>query len=233
MASSPTYRQILRDGLWADNPALVGLLGLCPLLAASNNVVNGIALGFATTGVMMLSGGTVSLIRRVVPNDVRLPIYVLVIAAHVTLVESLMAAYLHELYRLLGFFVPLIVTNCAILGRAEAFASKHSFDRAVLDGFGTGLGFTAVLAVLGALREAVGTGALLDHADLLFGAAAKSWKLALFPAEDGCLLAVLPPGALIALGLLVAAKNLLNPGVKPTRRQPCADSAACCGSSEQ
>lgn len=204
------YRQIVLDGLWYNNQALVALLGLCPLLAVSNSVVNSIGLGVATTFALVFSNGIVSLVRHGVTNEIRLPIFVLIIAANVTIIELLMGAYFHELYKVLGIFIPLIVTNCAIIGRAESFASKNRFDRAVLDGLFTGLGFSAALVVLGALRELLGTGRLLHHAERLFGAGARDWGLAVLPDYEGLLLAVLPPGAFIALGLLVAAKNLFD-----------------------
>lgn len=209
MSSSSRYRKIAADGLWRNNQALIALLGLCPLLATSNTVVNGLGLGLATTAAMILSSGIVSLIRHYVSTEVRLPVFVLVIAANVTIIELLMNAYFHELYKLLGIFIPLIVTNCAIIGRAEVFASKNDFGLALLDGLFMGLGFTAVVVVLGALREAVGTGTLFRHAELIFGPAAKSWRLDLVAEYEGCLLAALPPGAFIALGFLVAAKNAI------------------------
>ena len=210
MVNPSVYAKIAADGLWRNNQGLVALLGLCPLLAVSNTVVNGLGLGVATTATMILSSGIVSLIRHLVPREVRLPVFVLVIAANVTIVELLMSAYFHELYNVLGIFIPLIVTNCAIIGRAEAFASKNPFSLAVLDGLFMGLGFTAVLLALGALRELIGTGALFIRAELMFGPAANAWKLSLLPDYEGCLLALLPPGAFIALGLLVAAKNVIN-----------------------
>jgi electron transport complex protein RnfE len=204
------YRRIAWDGLWTNNQALVALLGLCPLLAVSNSVINALGLGLATTVTLLLSNTTVSLLRKLVPGEIRLPVFVLVIAAIVTAIELLMNAFFHELYRTLGIFIPLIVTNCAILARAEAFASRNRIDRAAVDGLFMGLGFTLALAALGALREAVGTGTLLAHAELLFGDHAKAWTLTLFDGYDGFLLAVLPPGAFIGLGLVIAGKNLLD-----------------------
>lgn len=208
--SSSSRSQIAVDGLWRNNQGLVALLGLCPLLAVSNTVVNALGLGLATTLVLCASSGIVSLIRHHITREVRLPVFVLVIAASVTVIELLMNAYFHALYQTLGIFIPLIVTNCAIIGRAEAFASKNTVDRAVWDGFCMGVGFTAVLLVLGAVREAVGSGAVLSHAELMFGPAARSWKLTLSEDYQGCLLAALPPGAFITLGLLVAAKNAID-----------------------
>jgi electron transport complex protein RnfE len=208
------YRKIVRDGLWHNNQALVALLGLCPLLAVSNTVVNSLGLGLATTVALLLSNGIVALIRKRVAHEIRLPVFVLVIAANVTVIELLMNAYFHDLHRILGIFIPLIVTNCAIIGRAEAFASRNTVDRALADGLFTGLGFTLALVALGALREAIGTGAILNRADLLFGETAKNWTLVVFGDYDGFLLAILPPGAFIGLGLLIAVKNAIDARAK-------------------
>jgi len=203
------YRDIAREGLWTNNPALVQLLGLCPLLAVTGTAVNGLGLGIATTVVLVGSNLAVSFIRHAVHPEVRIPVFVMIIASLVTAVELTMNAFFHDLYRVLGIFIPLIVTNCAIIGRAEAFASRNPVPRAFADGLSMGLGFTAVLVVLGALRELVGQGTLLSGAEMMFGAAV-DLTLRPIPAYDGLLLAVLPPGAFIGLGLLVAAKNWLD-----------------------
>jgi electron transport complex protein RnfE len=204
------YRKIAWDGLWKNNQALVALLGLCPLLAVSNSVVNSLGLGFATTVALVFSNTIVALIRNRVSTEIRLPVFVLVIAANVTIIELLMNAFFHDLYKILGIFIPLIVTNCAIIGRAEAFASKNTVDKAALDGLFMGLGFTMALAALGALREAIGTGTLLARAELMFGEAARHWTVQLFDDYGGFLLAILPPGAFIGLGLIIAVKNILD-----------------------
>jgi electron transport complex protein RnfE len=217
------YPKIIRDGLWTHNQALVALLGLCPLLAVSNSVVNSLGLGLATTAALVLSNTLVSLIRNHVVREIRLPVFVLIIAAVVTAIDLSMNAWFHDLHRTLGIFIPLIVTNCAIIGRAEAYASKQPVDRALLDGFAMGLGFTFALVLLGAGRELVGRGTLLDQADLLFGPAAKNWTLHLIQGYGGFLLAVLPPGAFLGLGLLVAAKNIVDARVQ---RKATAESAA-------
>ncbi len=206
----PTYSKIIGDGLWLNNPGLVQLLGLCPLLAITTSVVNGLGLGLATALTLMCSNLTVSLIRKLVRPEVRIPVFVLVIASIVTVIELAMNAWLHELYNILGIFIPLIVTNCCIIGRAESFASRNSADRALLDGLAMGVGFTLVLVTLGGLRELVGQGTLLSHAYLMFGAAARDWTLTLIPDYRGFLLAILPPGAFLGLGLLVAGKNLVD-----------------------
>lgn len=204
------YRKIAYQGLWKNNQALVAMLGLCPLLAVSNSVVNSLGLGLATTFALIFSNGVVALIRHWVSNEVRLPVFVLVIASNVTVIELLMNAYFHDLHKILGIFIPLIVTNCAIIGRAEAFASRNTVDRALADGLFMGLGFTLALLVLGALREVVGTGALFAKAEMMFGDGARNWTVQVIHDYGGFLLAVLPPGAFIGLGLIVAANNLLE-----------------------
>jgi Na+-translocating ferredoxin:NAD+ oxidoreductase subunit E len=202
-------RQIVSDGLWRNNAGLVQLLGLCPLLAVTNTAVNGLGLGLATLFVLTLSNLVVSLLRGALRPEIRIPVFVLVIASLVTAVELAMNAWFHGLYRTLGIFIPLIVTNCAIIGRAEAFASRNAPLPSVLDGLSVGAGFAAVLVVLGALRELVGMGTLFAGAELMFGDAARDW-LVVIPDYRGFLLAVLPPGAFIGLGLLIAAKNWID-----------------------
>ena len=177
-------------------------------------MVNSLGLGFATTFALVFSNGLVSLIRHHVGHEVRLPVFVLVIASNVTVIDLTMSAYFHELHRTLGIFIPLIVTNCAIIGRAEAYASKHPLDRAVIDGLFMGLGFSLALMLLGAVREVIGAGTLLKGAELLFGEAAKGWTVHVFEDYGGFLLAILPPGAFIGLGLLVAVKNLIDERAK-------------------
>lgn len=208
--SEPTYASIARDGLWTNNPGLVQLLGLCPLLAVSNNLINGLGLGLATALALTASNLSVSLIRGIVRPEVRIPVFVLVIAVIVTLIELVMNAYLHELYIVLGIFIPLIVTNCNLIGRAEAFASKNRPARALADGLMMGLGFALVLVVLGGLRELIGQGTLLAQAHLMFGETARTWTLHLIQDYRGFLLAILPPGAFIGLGLIIALKNVID-----------------------
>lgn len=204
------YKKIARNGLWDNNQALVAMLGLCPLLAVTNNTVNGLGLGLATMAVLMISNILVSLIRDYVSDEIRIPVFIAIIASAVTAIDLLMSAYLHTLHGILGIFIPLIVTNCAILGRAEAFASKQSVDKALVDAFFVGLGFAAILIVLGALREIIGNGTLFDQMDLMFGEAAKSITVHLSDDYHPVLLAILPPGAFIGLGLLVALKNYID-----------------------
>lgn len=204
------YRVLAREGLWSSNQALVALLGLCPLLAVSATLINGLALGLATTSTLVLSSGLVSALRHRIAPEARLPLFVLIIAAIVTVIDLAMNAWFHELHGTLGLFIPLIVTNCAILGRAEAFASRQAVPRALADGFFMGLGFTLVIVLLGGLREVVGTGRLLAGSERLFGPVAANWTVEIVPDYGGFLLALLPPGAFIGLGLLIALKNLID-----------------------
>lgn len=208
--SDNNYRAIIAGGLWSNNQALVALLGLCPLLAVTNTAINGLGLGLATTAVLTASNGTVSLIRNLVRPEVRLPVFVLVIASFVTAIELSMNAFFHELHKVLGIFIPLIVTNCAIIGRAEAFASKNDPLRSLVDGLSIGIGFTLVLLTLGAMRELIGQGTLFDQAHLMFGEAARGLTLKLSEGGSGMLIAILPPGAFLGLGLLIALKNLID-----------------------
>jgi electron transport complex protein RnfE len=208
--SEPGYKKIISDGLWLNNPGLVQLLGLCPLLAVTTSVVNGLGLGLATTLTLVFSNITVSLIRHIVRPEVRIPVFVLVIASIVTIIELSMNAWLHELYKILGIFIPLIVTNCSIIGRAESFASRNSIDRALLDGLAMGIGFTLVLVSLGGMRELLGQGTLLAQAHLMFGEAARDWTITVIGDYRGFLLAILPPGAFLGLGMLIAGMNIIN-----------------------
>jgi electron transport complex protein RnfE len=207
---TPAYSEILKQGLWHNNTGLVQLLGLCPLLAVTTSVINGLGLGLATTLTLTTSNVIVSLIRNLVRPEVRIPVFVLVIASTVTIIELGMNAWFHDLYRILGIFIPLIVTNCVIIGRAESFASKQTVDRALLDGLAMGIGFTLVLVTLGGLREVLGQGTLLAQAHLMFGEAGRALSVTLIGDYRGFLLAILPPGAFIGLGLLIAAMNLVN-----------------------
>lgn len=203
-------REILERGVWSNNTGLVQLLGLCPLLAVSNSAVNALGLGLATVLVLTITNGAISLLRGLVREQVRIPIYVLVIAATVTAVELAINAWMHELYRVVGLFIPLIVTNCAVMGRAEAFAARQPAGKAALDGFAIGLGFLIVLFLIGGMRELVGQGTLFAHASTLLGEWARPLETTVIPGYRGFLLAVLPTGAFIALALLIAAKNAVD-----------------------
>ncbi|MGR5179159.1 electron transport complex subunit E [Vibrio parahaemolyticus] len=213
-----TSKELLKNGLWDNNPALVQLLGLCPLLAVSSTVTNALGLGLATLVVLVGSNVTVSLIRDYVPKEIRIPVFVMIIAALVTCVQLLMNAYAYGLYLSLGIFIPLIVTNCIIIGRAEAFASKNAVAPAALDGLWMGLGMTSVLVVLGAMRELIGNGTLFDGADLLLGDWAASLRIEVFQFDSQFLLALLPPGAFIGVGFLIAMKNVIDKQIE--LRQP-------------
>lgn len=208
--NSDTFKQITLEGLWRNNTGLVQLLGLCPLLAVTGTLINGLGLGLATTLTLVISNTVISLIRNLVRPEVRIPVYVLIIASTVTAIELAMNAYFHALYGILGIFIPLIVTNCAIIGRAEAFASKNTAPTAFVDGLAMGLGFTLVLVVLGGLREALGSGTLFAQAHLMFGEGARALSLTLIDNYRGFLLAILPPGAFFGLGLMIAVKNLID-----------------------
>lgn len=201
------FRSLFHNGLVKQNAGLVQLLGLCPLLAISNNVVNALSLGLATVLVMAASSGAVSGVRNFVPNEIRIPVFVLIIAALVTVIDLAMHAYVLPLYVVLGIFIPLITTNCIVLARADAFAAKNRPLQSVVDAIAMGLGLTLVLVVLGAIRELAGQGTLFSGIDLVFGAEAKQFVLHVLPGYHGFLLAILPPGAFIALGLLIAANN--------------------------
>ncbi|ENM5827386.1 electron transport complex subunit E [Vibrio metoecus] len=211
-------RTLMLNGMWNNNPALVQLLGLCPLLAVSSTVTNALGLGIATLLVLVGSNVTVSLVRDYVPKEVRIPVFVMIIASLVTCVQLLMNAYAYGLYLSLGIFIPLIVTNCIIIGRAEAFASKNDVLPAALDGFWMGLGMTSVLVVLGSLREIIGNGTLFDGADLLLGEWAKVLRIEIFHFDSSFLLALLPPGAFIGVGFLIAAKSVIDKQI--AARQP-------------
>ncbi len=204
------YSTIINDGLWKNNVGVVQLLGLCPLLAVSGTVVNGLALGIATTITLVLSNSIISSIRHIVKKEIRIPVFVLIIACIVTIIELSMHAWLHEMYLILGIFIPLIVTNCAIIGRAEAFAAKNPVIESTIDGFFMGFGFTVVLVLLGGVRELIGTATLFSQMNLLFGEAARGWAIHFTDEPAGFLLAVLPPGAFFGLGAILVIKNLID-----------------------
>ncbi|MUK93189.1 RnfABCDGE type electron transport complex subunit E [Aliivibrio fischeri] len=213
-----SHKELIKNGLWDNNPALVQLLGLCPLLAVSATVTNALGLGIATILVLVGSNLIVSLVRQWIPQEVRIPVFVMIIASLVTCVQLLMNAYAYGLYLSLGIFIPLIVTNCIIIGRAESFASKNDPLPAVLDGLWMGMGMTAVLVLLGAMREILGNGTLFDGADLLLGDWATMLRIELFHVDSHFLLAMLPPGAFLGVGFLIALKNVIDK--KMADRQP-------------
>lgn len=207
---STDYTRIVREGLWDNNVVFAQMLALCPLLAVTGTATNGLGLGLATTAVLVASGFSVALLRDLVTPQVRIPIFVLLIACLVTLVDMAMNAWLHDLHKVLGLFIPLIVTNCAILGRAESFASRNGLLAAMADGLMMGLGFTAALVVLGAVREIIGSGTLFKSAALLLGPHFAGMELTILPGYNGFLLAILPPGGFLALAFLLAGKRQLD-----------------------
>ena len=204
------YRQIMRDGIWENNVVMVQMLALCPLLAVTSTATNGLGMGMATTAVLLASNLVISLLRNIISNEVRIPVFILLIATIVTLVDLTMNAFLHDLHKVLGLFIPLIVTNCCILARAESFASKQSPGPAAMDGLMAGLGFTLVLVVLGGVREIIGSGTLFANASLLLGDSFSFLDMRLLDDYRGFLLMVLPSGGFLALGFLLAAKSWLD-----------------------
>lgn len=212
------YTAIAKEGVWTNNAVFAQMLGLCPLLAVSNSVINALGLGIATTLVFILSNMSVSLIRNIVRPEIRLPIFVVIIASAVTAIELIIHAWFHELYLVLGIFIPLIVTNCAIIARAEAFASKNTLGKSFFDGLMMGLGFTIVLVCLGALREVIGMGTLFSNAHIMFGEGTQWLTIEVFPNYDGFLLAILPPGAFIGLAFLLAGRNYFDRWLKDKKK---------------
>ena len=202
------YREIAWNGIWKQNCGIVQILGLCPILAISTNIVNAVSLGLATILVMAMSNLVIAALRNFIPYEIRIPVFILIIAALVTVVDLAFNAYLHELYLVLGIFIPLIVTNCIVLARVEAFAAKNEPGNSTVDGIAMGIGLTLVLAVLGAMREVVGSGTLLSGIDMLIPGAQ---PIVLFGDDyPGFLIAILPPGAFIALGCLIAGRNWIE-----------------------
>ena len=212
-----SYREIASNSLWKQNPGLVQLLGLCPLLAMSNSVVNAAGLGLATVLVMTMSSAAIAALRGFIPYEIRIPVFILVIAALVTGVDLAMNAWLHELYIVLGIFIPLIVTNCIVLARIEAFASKNPLTLSAFDGAAMGLGLTLVLIALGAIREIVGSGTLFAGIELVIPGAQ---AINILPADyPGFLVAILPPGAFFALAFLIAWRNWIDARAQERQRR--------------
>ncbi len=212
------YREITWNSLWKQNPGLVQLLGMCPLLAMSNSIVNAAGLGLATVFVMGMSNYAVALLRSFIPYEIRIPVFILIIAALVTIVDFAMNAWLHDLYLVLGIFIPLIVTNCIVLARVEAFAAKNAAVASLLDGAMMGLGLTLVLVTLGAVRELIGQGTLFTGIEMLIPSA-KPLQI-LSPDYPGFLVAILPPGAFFVLGMLIAGRNWIEARkARPAKRE--------------
>lgn len=207
---SNLYKEISINGLWKQNPGVVQLLGLCPTLAVTTSAVNGLSLGLATALVMAASNGSVSPVRNFIPSEIRVPVFILVIAALVTVIDLSINAFAHPLHKVLGIFIPLIVVNCIVLARVESFAVKNSPVPSILDGFMMGIGLALVLGLLGGMREIIGKGTLFSGLDLVFGPEAKQFILTVIPDYHGFLLAVLPPGAFLGLGALIAVRNWIE-----------------------
>jgi len=210
----PIYKELMHQGLWKNNPGIVQLLGLCPLLAVTNTITNALGLGLATLFVVVASNSLISLIRHLVPQAIRIPIFVMIIASLVSCIQLLMNAFTYELYLSLGIFIPLIVTNCMIIGRAEAFASKNSIKHSAFDGLMMGVGFSLVLIILGASREILAQGTLFSGIETMLGDWAKVFTMTLYQADTSFLLAALPPGAFIIMGLIIAIKNFVDQRIK-------------------
>jgi electron transport complex protein RnfE len=207
MIASPAFPAMFKNGGWKQNAGLLQLLGLFPSLAISTRLVNALAIGLATTLVMAASSGVISSVRKLIPDDIRLAVFVLVVATVVTLVDLLMNAFVHPLSLALGFFIPLITTNCLVLARADDVAAEQRPLPAMRDAITMGLGLTSILTLLGGLREMVGNGTLFSGVELIFGNVAHGWVLHVLPGYDGFLLAILPPGTFIVLALLIAVRN--------------------------
>ncbi|MCV6596972.1 MAG: electron transport complex subunit E [Mangrovicoccus sp.] len=210
MADPVDYGTITKNGLWDNNIVFSQLLALCPLLAVTGTATNGLGMGLASLAVLVLSGLVVSLLRNVITPEIRIPAFVLIIACIVTVVDMVLNAWVHDLHKVLGLFIPLIVTNCAILGRAEAFASRQSVVAATFDGLMMGIGFTLALVALGAVREVLGSGTLFANASILLGSGFGFLEMVIFPDYTGFLLLILPPGGFIALGFLLALKSVID-----------------------
>ena len=218
-------RQIAANGVWKQNTSLVQILGLCPLLAVTTNLVNGAMLSLATIMVMALSGAAVSALRNLIPHEIRIPVFIPIVATLVTVVDLLFNANLHQLYLVLGIFIPLIVTNCIVLARVEAFANKNPPLQSMFDGVFMGVGMLWTLSLLGGLRALIGKGTLFSGIDMVIPGLS---PLQLFPADyPGFLLALLPPGAFIVLGCLIAWKNWIEARAAQRRKHaPLAPAAA-------
>jgi len=202
--------KIILEGLWQNNPNLNQILGMCPLLAVTTNAVNGLGMGLATTLVLIIANILISLLRKYLFIEIRIPIFVLIIATAVTIIDLMMNAYLNDLYKILGIYIPLIVVNCIIISRAEIFSSKNNIFFTALDSLAMGLGTTLVLIILGAMRELIGNGTLFSQIELIFGESSKWLTLNINDDFRPALIGILPPGAFIGLALLIALKNIIN-----------------------
>jgi electron transport complex protein RnfE len=221
---SASFKTLVRDGFWDNNVVFAQMIGLCPAAAVTTSGTNGLGMGLATTAVLVAANVLIALARKVISPQVRIPVFVVLIASLVTLVDMLLNAWLHELYKVLGLFIALIVVNCAILGRAEAFASKNGVWPAFVDGLAMGLGFTFALTTIGLIREFLGSGTLFAQASQLLGANFAFLEIRVHE-HGGALLMILPPGAFAVLGFLLAGKRLLDARRKAGREIRPADAA--------
>ncbi len=210
------YRTIIREGLWKNNGVFNMMLGLCPAMAMTNSATNGLGMGLATAFVMTGSATLVSIFRNYFSQEVRIPVFVLISATMVTIVDMCMNAWMHEMYKVLGLFIPLIVVNCLPFARLEMFASKQPIFPSLVDGFFVGVGFTLALTIIGAVREISGSGTLFADASLLLGPAFKFMEMRILPEESGILMMILPPGAFLATGLLLVVKRMIDE--RPARK---------------
>lgn len=219
------FRRIAYDGLWGNNIVFSQSIGLCPLLAVTGTASNGLGMGLATAAVMVVCSALVSATRLLIPQEIRIPIFVVLIAMVVSFVDLVMNAWLHEMHKVLGLFIPLIVTNCAILGRAESYASRQPVAPAAFDGLMMGLGFTLALVLLGAAREILGAGTVFANASLLLGSSFSWLETSLVEPYKGFLVMALPPGGFLMLGFLLAGKKMLDQALA-RRRASAAERAA-------
>jgi Na+-translocating ferredoxin:NAD+ oxidoreductase subunit E len=210
MSGSLTYGRIVKDGLWDNNGVIAMLLGMCPTMAMTTSATNGFGMGLATAVVMAASSLMVAAFRNYITREVRIPVYILIVAANVTLVDLMMNAWMHELYKVLGLFIPLIVSNCLPLARLEAFAAKEPVLPSLMDGIFMGIGFTIALTVIGAMREIPGSGTLFADASLLLGPGFKFLETRVMPSDWGVLMMILPPGGFLATGLLIVVKRMID-----------------------
>jgi len=209
-SKGPSARSIVRDGLWDNNVVLGQMLGMCPVMAVTSSATNGLGMGLATMAVLIVSNALIASIRNWVSETVRIPIFIALIAGLVTLVDICLNAWLHELYKVLGIYIALIVVNCAVLGRAEAFASRNTVAASALDGLAMGMGFTLALVVMGGIREVLGAGTLFANAHILLGAHFAFLEMHVLPEATNTLFMILPPGGFLTLGLMIAARRRIE-----------------------
>ncbi|PLK47824.1 electron transport complex subunit E [Uliginosibacterium sp. TH139] len=221
----PDTRTIVRDGLWDNNVVLGQMLGMCPVMAVTSSATNGLGMGLATMAVLVLSNTMIASIRNWVSDTVRIPVFIALIAGLVTLVDICLNAWLHELYKVLGIYIALIVVNCAVLGRAEAFASRNTVAASALDGIAMGLGFTLALVVMGGIREILGAGTLFANAHILLGAHFAFLEMRILPEAASTLFMILPPGGFLTLGLLIAARRRIQDALEARAAASAATSA--------